>query len=196
MSSKGHGRQTFLRGGALIAIGALVAGLSGCAHATDGKDYIPGGCRAKSRTPEVHTFYGTPPELKDKLSQFEKQVDLKLGERTAQMYMVEKGQNARIVLYRRVNESATWSSWEWSGLRSDMKAKEEATKLILETEDNSEKEQGEYCRGARTQRLFETWGLLKLDNTPPHATAEQAFNAFKDVSPGDTYMRLTMFLLC
>jgi hypothetical protein len=194
MDSERYGRREVMQ--AALLMGGLGAGLLGGARRSLAQD-DPRGCRRHSRTPEVHSFYGTRAELSAKLRRFDDRLDLELGERNAHMYLFEAGDAAEIVLYRREDEKKPWRSWSWSGGRTDATGHEEQVRQILAT--RGDQSGSDYCLGAATQKLLESWSVSGRNATAPPPSAAEALTALTALAPkrpDDAYVRMDMYLLC
>ena len=190
MDSERYGRREVMR--AALLMGGLGAALLGGARRSLAQ--VGGGCRRHSRTPEVHSFYGTRGELSAKLHRFDDKLDLELGKRNAHMYLFEAGDDAEIVLYRREDDKKPWRSWSWRGGRADATGHEEQMRQLLAA--RGAPSGSDDCLGAATQRLLESWKVSGSSVPAPPASPDGALTALAPKLADDGYMRMDMYLLC
>jgi hypothetical protein len=187
MNRKGQERRSIVTAVAWVAIGALAVGQAGCGRRGGrGRNKATAlGCKQASRTPEVHSFYGSSKEVGQKL----KQLDAKLADRNAYMYLVENDDSAELVLYRKAPAAEQWQAWRWAGPAAD------AGKIRVEAATRILKSRGYECVGKETQELVEGWKATP-EAAQGHETAAAAFADVLDKYKDAVYINASLYLLC
>ncbi len=182
-----HAMQRFLTGAMLIAICGLSGGQSSCTREQHFTAVSTIGCRLSSWAPEVVSFYGDPKKVMDKLHHF----DMKLRERRMYMFMAEDASSAELALFKRPESpSQQWTVLRWKGpaARARRLRDDEAEQIMTN--------QGKDCVGKQTENLVKELNPVQSVTSDPPETADSAFGDVISRYPANTYIRITVFLLC